>query len=248
MLATLAAALLFAAVAPSPEPTNPFTLTPASPNPVTLPVIGVTHSRTLCTALRRSVLPAVDVAKQNEVQFASARKMFFKYYVQNDEGPGKDFILFRLDQTTIAAMQRNLGSYDALLSDPALVVQAYRNPDDARVAAELKKRAQVLRAAQDLEINVVNGLMETERNKRYQKPSELEQSMKVALGTDQLIQAQGDEKVIEQYYDMFHGVAGLSGLASARAIDTDFGTLQLVHQSAANALAQAVAEAQKFCR
>ncbi len=248
MLAAIVSVMLALAATPSPEPTNPFTLTPSSPNPAALPVIGRTRSRTLCTALRRSVLPAIDVATKNDVQFAGARQSFYKYYIQNNEGPGKDFILFKLDQTTIATMQKNLRSYDGLLSDPALVVQGYSNPDDAHLLEDLKKKAQVLRAAQDLEINLLNGLMETERMNRYQTPSELEQKMKVAVGTDQLEQANGDQKVIEQYYGEFHGVTGLGQMATAKAIDTDLGTLETIHLRAAGALAQAVSSAQQLCR
>jgi hypothetical protein len=243
MLAVIVSVLLGIAATPSPEPTNPFTLAPASP----LPVIGHTRSRTLCTALRRSVLPAIDVAKKNDVQFASARKSFYKYFIQNDEGPGKDFILFKLDQTTIADMQKNLESYDGLLNDPALVVQAYSNPDDAHTLEDVKKKAQILRATQDLEINMVNGLMETERMNRYRTPSELEEKMKVAIGTDQLGQATGDEKTIEQYYGEFHGVTGLGQMATAKAIDSDLGMLESIHLRATDALVQAVTTAQSLC-
>ncbi|HEX3469361.1 MAG TPA: hypothetical protein VHT05_14870 [Candidatus Elarobacter sp.] len=247
MLAAIVSVMLAVAATPTPEPPNPFTLTSPTPAPVALPVIGRTRSRALCTALRRSVLPAIDVATKNDVQFAGARQSFYKYYIQNDEGPGKDFILFKLDQTTIATMQNNLQSYKGLLADPALVVQAYRNPDDIHMLEDLKKKAEVLRAAQDLEINMLNGLMETERMNRYQKPSELEQKMKVALGTDQLDEATGDQKVIEQYYGEFHGVTGLGQMATAKAIDTDLGTIETIHLRAAGALAQAVSAAQQFC-
>jgi hypothetical protein len=244
MLVALAAVLMLAiAPSPSPEPTNPFTLTNT---PAPLPVIGRTHSRLLCTALRRSVLPAIDVAAKNDVQFTGARTSFFKYYTQN-EGLGKDFMLFKLDQTTLVAMQKNLDAYDSLMADPALVPLAYRNPDDLRTVEELKKRAHVLRAAQDLEIMLLSGLLETERMNRYRQPSELEHGMKVALGTDQLGQAQGDQKVIQQYYDQFHGVAGLGALGTAKAVDTDLGTLQTIHLSAAKTLQQIVEDARKNC-
>jgi len=243
MLAVLAA-LVLAALAPSPEPTNPFTLTPVSPSPI--PLIGTTRSRQICTAVRRSVLPALEHAKSNDVHFSGARTSFFKYYVQN-EGLGKDFILFKLDQTTLVAMKKNLDAYDTLLGDPALIARAYQSPDDARLVTDLKARATVLRAAQDLEYEVLSGLLETERMNRFRQPSETEQSMRVALGTDQLGQASGDEKVIEQYYDTFHGVAGLKGLASARAIDTDLETLQSISGKAAAALTQSADGALKRC-
>jgi len=236
---------LLAAAVPSPEPTNPFTLT-NTPAPVPLTVIGGTRSRQLCTALRRSVLPAVDVARKNDVQFGGARNYWFKYYTQN-EGLGKDFILFKLDQTTLVSMQKNLDQYDKLIDDPALVARGYQNPDDVKLVSELKARAKVLHAAQDLEIQILSGLLETERMNRYRKPSETEQSMKVALGTDQLPAASGDEKTIEQYYDYFHGVAGLGSLGTAKAIDRDLGVLQDIHQKSANTLQQTVADAQKKC-
>lgn len=244
MLSALLAVLVVAV--PSPEPTNPFTLTPNTPAPV-LQTIGRTRSRQLCTALRRSALPAVDVAKKNSVEFNGARDSFFKYYTQN-EGLGKDFILFRLDQTTLVAMKKNLDSFDGLINDPALVARAYESRDDQQVVTALKERAKVLRAAQDLEIVVLSGLMETERMNRYRKPSELEHSMKVALGTDQLPQANGDEKVIEQYYDMFHGVSGLGSLSTAKAIDRDLGTLNTIHARAADDMRQAIDVAGKLCR
>lgn len=233
---------------PQPEPTNPFTLTPNTPPPASnLPVIGTTRSRMLCTALRRSVNPAVDAAKKNDAQFTGARGAFFKYYTQN-EGLGKDFILFKIDQTTLTQMQKNLDAYDALIADPALTVLAYRNEADIQVVEQIKSRAKVLHAAQDLEIQMLSGLLETERMNRYRQPSELEQGMKVALGTDKLGEAQGDAKVINQYYDYFHGVAGLGALGTAKAIDSDLGTLQNIHVHAADTLKQVADDAAKNCR
>src|ERR1700730_13702503 len=192
----LIASLLVAVASPVPAPTdtNPFTLTPATPGPV-LQTIGRTRSRVLCTGIRRSVVPALAVAKKNATSFTDARGMIFKYTVQN-EGLGKDYVLFRLDQTTLVQMQKNLDTFDKLLADPALVAQASVNPDDQKLIAELKKRTALLRDVQNAQINVLSGFLETERYNRFRKPSELESGAQHALGTDALPGATGDQKIL----------------------------------------------------
>jgi hypothetical protein len=232
----LIASLLVAVASPVPAPTdtNPFTLTPASPPPV-LQTIGRTRSRALCTGLRRSVIPALAVAKKNAESFTSARGLIFKYTVQN-EGIGKDYALFRLDQTTLVQMQKNLDAFDKLLADPALVAQGSVNPEDQRLVVELKKRATLLHDVQNAQINVLSGFLETERYNRYKQPSELEASAQHALGTDVLPGAAGDQKILTDYYNYAHDPRGTNQLANAHAIDEDLGSIAAVATKSASSV------------
>ncbi len=52
----LTLALASPAPAPNPTPTNPFNLIPIAP-PSTLPVIGTTRSKPVCTAIRKARRP-----------------------------------------------------------------------------------------------------------------------------------------------------------------------------------------------
>lgn len=238
-------ALIAGVVAPSPMPTNPFTLDPATPA-ATLPTIGHTRSRAVCTAIHRSVIPALDLAQKNTATFTGARQAIFKYTVQN-EGLGKDFVLFQLDQKTLAQMQKNLDAYDALLADPALVPRSAINPDDATLIATVKMRAQTLRDVENLQISTLSGFLETERMMRYRQQSETEQEASSAIGTANLPSATGDQKVIDDYYHYFHDAIGPGRLADAKAIDLDLGEMQQLSDKSASALRSVAADAIAQC-
>lgn len=246
MLALLAS-LMIAAMTPVPEPTatNPFTLTPASPRPQ-LETIGRTRSRALCTGLRRSIVPAIGVAKKNAVSFTDARAIIYKYTVQN-EGLGKDYQLFRLDQKTLVTMQSNLDVFDRFLADPALVPQASVNPDDQKLIAELKRRTKLLRDVQNAQINVLSGFLETERYTRFRKQAELEGEASHALGTDALPGATGDQKIINDYYNYAHDPRGSNQLANARAIDDDLGSVAAVAKKSADSVETLATDALRAC-
>lgn len=238
----LATALALLAASPEPQPTNPFNLNPVSP----LPVIGTTRSRSLCTALRRSVLPALDASKKNEATFVAGRGLIYQYTIQN-EGPGKDFKLFQLDQKTITAMEANRTAFDRFLADPALVPRGARNPGDAALLERLQGQIRGLREAQEREINALSGFLETERMSRYRKRSETEEAMRSAVGAGSAPTIAGDEKVMRDYAIYFNDPRGSISLANARAIDDDLAAIQRVATIGSDALRQTADKTLKEC-
>jgi hypothetical protein len=166
-----------AAPAPQAEPTNPFNLTPLAPPTPNLPVIGSTRARPVCTAIRRSVAPAVQAAMKNDQTYSDVRKRIFDYIVK-DSDAAKDLHLTQMDRQ-VDAILANVKQIEEALK--TLEVPANARPEDAKLLRDLKLSLTGVLAAQKTEMNVLGGFVETERMRRFGKLTESEQNMQKAL-------------------------------------------------------------------
>ena len=108
-------ALATPAPAPKPAPTNPFNLEPI-PLRSSLPVIGTTRSRPICTAIRTAVGPAVKLAMQNDQTFAGFKTTLYNYTVKETES-AKDLRLMQMDRT-VQAMVKSTEELQKAIDSP----------------------------------------------------------------------------------------------------------------------------------
>jgi hypothetical protein len=165
--------------APKPTPTNPFNLDPI-PRPAdsSLPVIGGTRSKPVCTAIRRAVAPAVAAALKNDQTYGVLRKTIFDYVVKDSE-PARDLHLMQMDRQ-VDTMVKNVTTIEDALKSPALDIPATAKPEDAKMLRDLRASLGYVLAAQKGELNAMSGFVETERMRRFAKLSESEQNMQNA--------------------------------------------------------------------
>jgi hypothetical protein len=179
----LGAVLLAAATpapAPKPAPTNPFNLNPIPPPSPSLPVIGTTRAKPVCTAIRRAIAPAVAAALKNDKTYGVIRTQIYDYVVK-DSDEARDLHLMQMDRQ-VDAMVKNVDALEAALKSSALDVPATAKPEDAKTLRELRATLSNVLVAQKLQLNTMSGFVETERMRRFGQLSETEQNMQRANG------------------------------------------------------------------
>jgi hypothetical protein len=179
----LGAVLLAAATpapAPKPAPTNPFNLNPIPPPAPSLPVIGTTRAKPVCTAIRRAVAPAVAAALKNDKTYGTIRTQIFDYVVK-DSDEARDLHLMQMDRQ-VDAMVKNVDALESALKSSALDIPATAKPEDAKTLRELRATLANVLVAQKLQLNTMSGFVETERMRRFGQLSESEQNMQRSNG------------------------------------------------------------------
>ena len=130
-LAVVLVALATPPPTPAPTPTNPFNLNPI-PAASSLPIIGTTRSRALCSAIRRAVAPAVVAAMTNDKTYDGFRKTLWDYTVQGTE-TSRDLKLMQMDHT-VQGMVKTVDELETALASPAFVAPPNAAPKDAQAS------------------------------------------------------------------------------------------------------------------
>ena len=182
VLAFVALGALLVAVAtpppaPKPTPTNPFNLDPIPPA-TTLPLIGTTRSKPVCTAIRRAVAPAVAAALKNDQVYGVIRKQIFDYVVK-DSDEARDLHLMQMDRR-VDAMVKNVDTLEQALKSSALDVPATAKPEDAKTLRDLRSSLANVLVGQKTQLGAMSGFIETERMRRFGELSETEKNMQRA--------------------------------------------------------------------
>ncbi len=175
-------ALLFAAAtpapAPKPTPTNPFNLNPIPAPAPSLPVIGTTRAKPVCTAIRRAVAPAVAAALRNDKTYGTIRTQIFDYVVK-DSSEAQDLHLMQMDRQ-VDTMVKNVDALEQALKSQALDVPPTAKPEDAKTLRDLRATLANVLVAQKLQLNTMSGFVETERMRKFGQLNETEQNMQRA--------------------------------------------------------------------
>jgi hypothetical protein len=179
-LGALLLALASPAPVPKPTPTNPFNLNPIPlPSPSSLPIIGTTRAKPVCSAIRRAVAPAVEAAMKTDHTYGVVRKKIFDYVVK-DTDAARDLHLTQMDRD-VDVMLKSVNALEDALKSPALDVPGNAKPEDAKTLRDLKKTLSGVLAAQKGELNLLSGFVETERMRRFGKLTENEENMRRAV-------------------------------------------------------------------
>lgn len=183
VLGALLIGLASPAPVPKPTPTNPFNLNPIplpSGTPPSLPVIGTTRARPVCTAIRRAVAPAVAAALKNDHTFGGLRKNIFDYVVKDSE-EARDLHLMQMDRQ-VDAMVKNVNTLEDALKSSVFDIPGTAKPEDAKMLRDLKGTLAGVLSAQKVQLDAMSGFVETERMRRFGKLNETEENMQRANG------------------------------------------------------------------
>ncbi|HEY0613863.1 MAG TPA: hypothetical protein VGC96_04440 [Candidatus Elarobacter sp.] len=167
------------APAPKPEASNPFNLNPIPLPSASLPVIGTTRAKPVCTAIRRAVAPAITAAMKVDQSYEGLRKRVFDYVVKDSEA-AKDLHLKQMD-TEVDVMLKNVNAIEDALKSPSLDITATTKPEDAKTLRDIKRTLAGVLAGQKTELNAMSGFVETERMRRFGELSEGEKNMQRAI-------------------------------------------------------------------
>lgn len=176
---SLVAVLLAVTTSPIPAPaaTNPFTLQPL-PRPSTLPVIGTTHNRPVCTAVRQAIKPALLAAMKNDAIYTSMRKTIFDYVVSDTEDV-RNLRIVQMDKQ-IEELVKATDALDTAAASSAFAPASGTGPEDAKTLRELQASLKGVAAAQHVQLDAVSGFVETERARLFGKLDESQQQMQRA--------------------------------------------------------------------
>jgi hypothetical protein len=143
-------------------------LSAQSPAPSTLPEIGRTHSRGLCTTVRDSVAPMVlGLMKSDELVGAGHRALLKAGDDQRTGSrPALDLDQVYLRRTT-DAMAHNLGVIDKLLADEKRFPKK-ASTDDERIAQQLKSQLAAVAERQRAALNTLANALDAEDLGRVQ--------------------------------------------------------------------------------
>jgi hypothetical protein len=239
--------------APKPTPTNPFNLIPVPP-PSTLPVIGTTRSKPVCTAIRRAVAPAVAAAMKNDQTFGVLRKTIFDYVVK-DSSEARDMHLMQMDHT-VDTMVKNVDALEEAIKSSALDVPPTAKPEDAKTLRDLRTTLGGILGAEKTQLNVMSGFVETERMRRFGQLSETEQNMQRANNPN-VAQAGGGPLVTpapmgsflrdaQDQFDLKHHAP--NGLHDGHLLDHDLGEIIAFTSKYEDAASKVIIPAANSCK
>lgn len=246
-------ALATPAPAPQPAPTNPFNLIPIPP-PSSLPVIGTTRNKPVCTAIRRAVAPAVAAAMKNDQTYGTLRKTVFDYVVRDSED-AKDMHLMQMDHT-VDTMVKNVDALEDAIKSPALDIPPAAKPDDAKTLRDLRATLAGILSAEKTQLNVMSGFVETERARRFGQLSETQQNMQRANNPN-VSTGQGGPMVTpapmggflrddQDQFDLKHHAP--SGLHDGHLVDHDLGEISAMTNRYEDAASKVIIPAANSCK
>ena len=251
MLAFLAlAALLAGAAAPAPTPTpaNPFNFEPL-PAETALPVIGTTRARPVCTAVR-AIAPGVAAAIRSDQSFSRIRKRLFEYVVV-DSDDARDLHLMQMDRE-VDKMVKNVAALESALQSPALDTGPALKPEDASTLRDLRASMAAVLVAQRVQLNAMNGFVETEMMRRFSTLNESQIKMQGTLAPSIASHAGGAQALPSvsaflRASDL--AVAGaVTPLHGAHLIDRDLGEISTFTAKYEDAAAKVIVPTANGCK
>ena len=256
MLAYLALGTLLLGVAspapvPKPTPTNPFNLEPI-PQTTTLPLIGTTRAKPVCTAIRRAIAPAVAAALKNDRTYGGLRKRIFDYVVK-DSNEARDLHLMQMDRE-VDQMVKNIDVLTEALKSPALDVAPTTKPEDAKMLRDLRSTLAGVLTAQKVQLNAMSGFVETERMRRFGTLSESEQNMARSNAPNTMVGGQlqtptpvsGFLRDTETTFDPRHKT--VNSLNDAHLLDRDLGDIAAFTTKHEDAASKVIIPAANSCK
>jgi hypothetical protein len=252
-LGTLLLGVASPAPIPKPSPTNPFNLEPI-PQATTLPLIGTTRAKPVCTAIRRAIAPAVAAALKNDRTYGGLRKRIFDYVVK-DSNEARDLHLMQMDRE-VDQMVKNIDVLTEALKSPALDVSATTKPEDAKTLRDLRSTLTGVLSAQKVQVDAMSGFVETERMRRFGTLSESEQNLarsnapNTSVGRGGPMQTptpvSGFLRDTETTFDPRHKT--VSSLNDAHLLDRDLGDIAAFTTKHEDAASKVIIPAANSCK
>lgn len=250
VLGALLAAAATPAPAPAPMPGSPFNFEPL-PVETTLPVIGTTRAKPVCTAVRHAIAPAVAAALNSDRSFGRIRKRIFDYVVTDSES-ARDLHLMQMDRE-VDKIVKDVDTLESALRSPALDAGPATKPEDASTLRELRAAMAAVLVAQRVQLSAMNGFVETERMRRFGQLSESEQNMQHMLGST-IVSANGGSPAAAPPLSAFlrasnQAIGGaVSPLHGAHLMDRDLGEISAFTTKYEDAASKVIIPAASGCR
>ncbi|MDB5071087.1 MAG: hypothetical protein JWM87_2198 [Candidatus Eremiobacteraeota bacterium] len=239
---------------PKPAPTNPFNLDPVTPAPFSssLPVIGTTRAKPVCTAIRRAIAPAVAAALKNDQTYGGLRKKIFDYVVKDSE-EARDLHLMQMDRE-VDVMVKNVNTLEDSLKSSTLDIPPTAKPEDAKALRDMKTTLTGVLAAQKGQLNAMSGFVETERMRRFGKLTESEENMRRANSAADSGPRAGQTPIpitgflrdTQNTFNPQHRAA--SGLNDGHLLDRDLGDISAITTRYEDAAAKVIIPAANSCK
>jgi hypothetical protein len=136
--------------------------TPARPSPQPSPLKQIidVKSRSLCTALRDNVAVSLAGLISNDSNIDIGRKAMMKMGGDEVKGSTAGKMDALVGENVVGSIVHNLVLIDQKLNDPERF-PANPKTDDDRLALQVKAQLQAIEDAQKLQLNVLNGTVET---------------------------------------------------------------------------------------
>ncbi|HEY4441446.1 MAG TPA: hypothetical protein VGN14_13390 [Candidatus Elarobacter sp.] len=255
LTAAIVIALASPSPAPRPQPTNPFNLNPI-PASTSLPIIGSTRSRAICTAIRRAVAPAVVAAMTNDKTYSGFRKNMYDYIVYGNEST-KDMKLYQMDHT-VQSMVKSVDDLETALNSHNFDIPQNASPRDAQALGDVRKSLRGVLEAQKVQLDAMSGFVETERMSRFGKSNESEQNMANATGQNNRPGTQQGPSAfptdaptrafLRDSNDIFRRPQGQFTMHDAQNLDRDLGDIAAFTAKREDAASKAIIPATQLCK
>ncbi|GAC1573686.1 MAG: hypothetical protein NVS3B7_05230 [Candidatus Elarobacter sp.] len=241
--------------APSPEPSNPFTLAPgANPSSPPLPQIGRTRSRGICSALRQAVAPAVQAAMANDKTYGDLRKSVYDYTVYGNE-TSRDLKLMQMDRG-VHSLVKNTDDLETALNSHAFDVPPNASSSDAQAITDIRKTMRGVLEAQKVQLDAMSGFVETERMRRFGTKSESEGAMAGAVAGDRNSSSRGgafstpspSTGFLRDSSMIFKAPPGRIALDDAHHLDHDLGDIAAFTAKREDAASKIIIPATSLCK
>jgi hypothetical protein len=253
----LGAVLLAAATpapAPKPTPTNPFNLNPIPAPAASLPIIGTTRAKPVCTAIRRAVAPAVAAALNNDKTYGAIRAKIYDYVVK-DTNEARDLHLMQMDRQ-VDTMVKNVDALESALKSATLDVPPTAKPEDAKTLRDLRASLANVLVAQKYQLNTMSGFVETERMRRFGELNETEQNMQranvpnIALNGGQMMTPTPISPFLRNDFDNKFNPQHPEpkGLRDGKLLDRDLGDISAFTTKYEDAAAKVIIPAANSCK
>jgi hypothetical protein len=254
LLAAVLVALATPPPTPAPAPTNPFNLNPI-PAASSLPIIGTTHSRALCSAIRRAVTPAVVAAMANDKTYAGFRKNLWDYTVYGTETT-RDFKLMQMDHS-VQTMVKTVDDLETALNSHSFDSPPNASAKDTQALVDMRKTLRSVLEAQKVQLDAMSGFVETERMSRFGKLSESEANMAGATNPNDSprtpyqagLPTQSPNRAFLQDSSAYFKIpAGKLSLDDAHKLDRDLGDIAAFTAKREAAATKAIVPATELCK
>lgn len=161
MLPTLVAAVLMATAPVQHAKKAPV------PVPTATPLKEIVHvvSRPICSALRRSIGPAVGHVLQNDKIIAASKPLFANYArdhaSSNGNGASENMDVLRLENL-VRPMVNNVAEIKRILSEPGAFPRFARSDQEKQVLA-MRAQLRAVLADQESALDLISGLVDTQQ-------------------------------------------------------------------------------------
>lgn len=193
---------------------------------------------------------------QTDKSYATLRKSLYDYTVYSSEA-SRDLKIMQMDRD-VQAMVKSTDALDKALASHAFDAPANASSTDVQAMTGMRQTMRGVLEAQKVELDAMSGFIETERMRRFGTPSEGENAMRNATGSDirsntgptsgGLATPSPSYAFLQDSNAMFKNPSGKISLDDARNLDRDLGDIAAYTEKREQAATKIIVPAANLCR